>query len=83
MDGFQGEGRGLVADFQRRIGRGDLCRREIPGVRNVSPEVRTSRQVIAGNMNTATEILGTSTEYLTIRSWGLKDGSFFTEQDIQ
>jgi len=56
--------------------------REIPGVRNVSPEVRTSRQVIAGNLNTSTSIVGASTEYFAIRSWTLKDGSFFTEQDI-
>jgi len=60
----------------------EAIRREIPGVRNVSPEVRTSRQLIAGNLNASTEILGASTEYFAIRSWTLKDGSFFTEQDI-
>jgi putative ABC transport system permease protein len=57
-------------------------RRELPGVRNVSPEVRTSRQIIAGNLNTSTEIIGVATEYFAIRSWTLKDGSFFTDQDI-
>jgi putative ABC transport system permease protein len=57
-------------------------RREVPGVRNISPEVRASRQVIAGNENTSTTIIGASTEYFEIRRWTLKDGSFFTEQDI-
>jgi putative ABC transport system permease protein len=57
-------------------------RNEVPGVRNVSPEVRTSRQVIAGNLNASTSIIGGSTEYFDIRSWTLKDGTFFTETDV-
>ncbi len=57
-------------------------RREVPGVRHISPEVRTSRQIIAGNQNTSTGIVGASPEYFDIRSWTLKDGSFFTEQDV-
>jgi putative ABC transport system permease protein len=56
--------------------------REIPGVKNVSPEVRTSRQVIAGNQNANPSIVGASPEYFEIRSWKLKDGAFFTEQDV-
>jgi len=60
----------------------EAIRREVPGVRNISPEVRTTRQVIAGNENVSTSIIGASTEYFDIRSWTLKDGSFFTEQDI-
>jgi len=58
-------------------------RREIPGVRNVSPEVRTSRQIVAGGLNTSTSIIGASTDYFAIRSWTVKDGAFFTEQDIK
>jgi putative ABC transport system permease protein len=61
----------------------EAIRREIPGVRNVSPEVRTSRQVIAGNLNTSTEIIGASPEYFAIRSWTLKDGAFFGEEDVR
>src|SRR5438093_9949628 len=48
-------------------------RREVPGVRHISPEVRTSRQIIAGNQNTSTSIIGGSPEYFDIRSWTLKD----------
>jgi putative ABC transport system permease protein len=57
-------------------------RREVPGVRNISPEVRTSKQIIAGNQNTSVSIIGGSTEYFDIRSWSIKEGSFFSEQDI-
>ena len=61
----------------------DAIRREIPGIRNVSPEVRTSKQVIAGGQNAYTSIYGVSTEYFPIRSWTLKDGDFFTESDVR
>jgi putative ABC transport system permease protein len=56
--------------------------REVPGVKNVSPEVRASMQVILGNRNARPDIKGVSPEYFEIRSWKLKDGSFFTEQDV-
>ncbi len=61
----------------------DAIRREIPGVRNASPEVRTSKQVIAGGQNAYTSIYGVSTEYFPIRSWTLKDGDFFSENDVR
>jgi putative ABC transport system permease protein len=61
----------------------EAIRREVPGVKNVSPEVRTSRQVIAGSQNTSTSIIGANTEYFNIRSWTLRDGDFFTETDIK
>ncbi|MCD6049571.1 MAG: multidrug transporter substrate-binding protein [Verrucomicrobia bacterium] len=60
----------------------EAIRREVPGVRNISPEVRTSRQVIAGGLNTSTSIIGASPDYFAIRSWTIKDGSFFSEPDI-
>ncbi len=61
----------------------EAIRREIPGVRNVSPEVRTSRQVIAGGQNAFTTVYGVSPEYFPIRGWTLKDGEFFTENDVR
>jgi putative ABC transport system permease protein len=61
----------------------DAIRREVPGIRNVSPEVRTSKQVIAGGQNALTSIYGVSTGYFPIRSWTLKDGDFFTESDVR
>jgi putative ABC transport system permease protein len=61
----------------------EAIKREISGVRNVSPEQRTSRQVIYGNMNVFTSIIGASPEYFAIRSWTLKDGAFFSEEDVK
>jgi putative ABC transport system permease protein len=45
--------------------------------------VRTSTQVIAGNQNWFTLVLGEAPDYLDIRQWQLADGSFFTDQDVR
>lgn len=61
----------------------EAIQREIPGVSAVSPEVRSTTQIAAGNENWATQIQGESADYLTIRQWPLTDGAMFTEQDVR
>src|SRR5689334_6513540 len=61
----------------------EAIQREIPGVTVVSPEVRSTTQIAAGNQNWATQIQGESADYLTIRQWPLTDGAMFTEQDVR
>jgi putative ABC transport system permease protein len=61
----------------------EAIQREIPGVTAVSPEVRSTTQIAAGNQNWATQIQGESADYLTIRQWPLTDGAMFTEQDVR
>src|SRR5437762_2604028 len=51
----------------------DAIRREIPGVVGVSPEVRSSSQVAAGNQNWSPQILGESADYFQLRQWPLAD----------
>ena len=57
--------------------------KECPAVAYVSPGTRTNAQVIAGDLNWATGIEGGSADYLSIRSWGLSDGDFFSEADVK
>jgi putative ABC transport system permease protein len=57
--------------------------REVQGVTATSPEVRASGQVVAGNQNLFTSILGVSSEYVDIRSWPVESGSSFTDQDVR
>ena len=57
--------------------------REVPGVVNVSPEVRDHQQVLANGLNWYTTILGEGPDYLDIREWPLDDGAMFTDQDVR
>jgi putative ABC transport system permease protein len=57
--------------------------RDVPGVAGVSPEVRTGAQIMAGNNNWSTSIMGESVDYLAIRQWDLADGAMFTEADVR
>jgi putative ABC transport system permease protein len=58
-------------------------KRELANASGVSPEVRTFAQVMAGNQNWYTQILGASEDYLDIRQWELSSGANFTEQDVR
>ena len=57
--------------------------KECPAVALMSPGTASGGQVIAGNMNWATSIQGTGTDYLEIRKWGVEYGDFYTDQDIK
>jgi putative ABC transport system permease protein len=48
----------------------------------ISPAVQNRGQVINGAKNWPTSIQGVSPEYLTIRNWPLKEGSTFTNEDV-
>jgi putative ABC transport system permease protein len=47
----------------------------------VQPEMRSSQQVVYGNKNTNTQIIGTSPNYLEVRKYTLKVGRMFTAAD--
>ena len=57
--------------------------KECPAVAYVSPGARSGGQAIAGNQNWATSIEGCSADYLSIRSWAIEYGDFFTDQDVK
>jgi putative ABC transport system permease protein len=57
--------------------------RDVPGVAAISPEVRTGAQIMAGNNNWSTSIMGEGVDYLAIRQWDLADGAMFTEADVR
>jgi putative ABC transport system permease protein len=48
----------------------------------VSPAVQGRGQAINGSMNWPTTMQGVSPDFLTIRNWPLKEGSAFTEADV-
>jgi putative ABC transport system permease protein len=54
-----------------------------PAVRYVSPTVRTSSQIKAGNLNWRTAVYGAWPEYFDIRDWTLQEGTVFTDSDVR
>lgn len=51
-------------------------------IKDVSPAVQGRGQVINGNLNWPTTIMGVSNDYLTIRNWPLKAGTSFSQSNI-
>jgi putative ABC transport system permease protein len=58
-------------------------RSECPSVAYAAAGVRTSAQVVAGELNWGTQVFGTDVDWPLIRSWNLESGSFFTESDVK
>jgi putative ABC transport system permease protein len=60
----------------------DAIRRDVPGIKYLSPGINTRQQVVAATANWNTQIQGTGAELAAIRSWPTQFGSFFTQDDI-
>ena len=61
----------------------EAIEREITGVSAVSPEIRSSEQVAAGNQNWRPSLLGESPDYFDIRKWPFVEGTTFSDQDVR
>ena len=76
FSGFGGAGTLTVDDA-------NAMRTEIPGVIAVSPEVRSGAQIMAGENNWQTSVMGEDLDYLTIRVWDIAEGTMFTDADVR
>ena len=56
---------------------------ECPAVSAAAPASRGGAQVIFGNNNWATSVMGTTPEYLEIRDLQIESGAAFTRQDVE
>lgn len=56
--------------------------REIPEVQVAAPSLRTGAQVVVGNTNWSTSILGTTNDYLEAREWPLASGRQFEAAEM-
>jgi putative ABC transport system permease protein len=70
-------GQGLSEDDANAIAR------DVPEVQVAAPSMRTGAQVIAGNTNWSTSIMGGTNDYLEAREWPLQSGRTFEAAEIQ
>jgi putative ABC transport system permease protein len=71
-----GNAQTLTEDDARAVGQ------ECPAVQAAAPSSRGGAQVIYGNNNWGTQIMGTTPDYLLIRDIGIQRGQAFTTQDV-
>ena len=60
----------------------EAIRLQCENISAISPEVRTSGQVVFGNENWPTSIYGSNTEYLGIKKFTVESGRLFTDKEI-
>jgi putative ABC transport system permease protein len=58
-------------------------RHEVPGVVNLSPDLRDRTQILANGLNWATTVQGEDVSYLDIRLWTIANGAMFSENDVR
>jgi putative ABC transport system permease protein len=58
-------------------------RRDCPAVAYVSPNVRSSGQIVAGEMNWSTQVYGVGVDWPFIRAWNVEKGAFFGDTDVR
>ena len=56
---------------------------ECPDVAYVSPTVRTAGQLVAGELNWGTSIMGVDVDYPNIRAWNTATGDYFSDTDVK
>lgn len=61
----------------------DAIRLEISNVKAVAPEVSRRYQINAKGKNTNTQVVGTTSDYLTVRNIDMDSGAFVTDQQIR
>ncbi len=57
--------------------------KDVPEVQIAAPSLRTGAQVVAGNTNWSTSVLGTTNEYMEGREWPLTGGRAFEAAEMQ
>jgi len=54
-----------------------------PAVKAVAPQVQTFAQIIAGKLNTFTQVLGVTPEYESVRNFPVAEGRFISDTDVK
>lgn len=60
----------------------DMLEEQLYAIEMVAPEQNTNAQIVYGNMNWSSEVVGTDNRYFTTRNWEIDTGREFTPQEI-
>ncbi len=55
---------------------------QVPSVREVAPQRQSQLPVVFRNLNTSSLIVGTTPEFLSVRSFDMQRGRFISDQDV-
>jgi putative ABC transport system permease protein len=61
----------------------EALRREVPGIRAITPTATRSMQVIYGNANWSTSVYGVENAYFDVRNWNIESGRVFSDAEIR
>ena len=56
--------------------------KQVPSVREVAPQITANQLITYSNSNANEQVIGTTPEYLSVRSFALDRGRFFTKIDV-
>src|SRR5262245_5758962 len=65
------------------LGDFESIKEQIAAVTNVTPQVDTRVQVIAGNQNWGTTVRGVGPDYLALKGWNVTRGGMYTDVDVE
>ena len=81
--GFRGAGGRRSAADMFEVSDAEAISHEIFGLEAVAPTASRSKQVIYGNKNWATSVMGTVNTYFEVRDWDLESGRQFNEAELR
>ncbi len=61
----------------------DAIKSQCPSVAMASPAIRDGAQIVYGEQNWRTGVMGATSEYFLIRSWPVSSGQYFTDADVR
>jgi len=74
---------GMGSEPTLTMGDAEAIRRECPAVLDVAPVHSGVAQIVYGNQNWSTSIMGTTPSILHVRDWPVATGRPFTEEDLK
>jgi putative ABC transport system permease protein len=78
-----GASQGAQSFNRLRVEDVDAIRAQATMLSAISPVIVTRTQIVGGTGNWRTEVNGVSTDYLTIRDWGVSSGELFSDDDVR